>query len=104
MLLKDYTHTLLRSGKAQQAINELTAILNDNATAMPHQEISDRDSVSKDEVHYLLGNSHYKTGNWKEAIQHYLEACDLNEQSPAKEKLKMTYNILNFYNKDIFGQ
>lgn len=57
-----------------------------------------------DWAHYLLGNIHYKACEWKEAIEHYLEAIEINAQSPAKEKLKMTYEILSFYNKDIYGQ
>ncbi|MGN1236600.1 MAG: tetratricopeptide repeat protein [Bacteroidaceae bacterium] len=60
--------------------------------------------TSKDEIHYMIGNAYYKIGNWKEAIQHYLEACEINNNSPAREKLKMTYSILEFYNKDVYGQ
>lgn len=55
-------------------------------------------------ANYLLGNIHYKACEWKEAIEHYMEAIELNPLSPAKEKLKMTYDILAFYNKDIYGQ
>ena len=55
-------------------------------------------------LHYRLGNAYYKKGEWKEAIQHYMEACELNSESPAREKLKMAYGILEFYNKDIYGQ
>lgn len=61
-------------------------------------------SGNADWAHYLLGNIHYKACEWKEAIEHYLEAIKINAQSPAKEKLKMTYDILAFYNKDIYGQ
>ena len=55
-------------------------------------------------LHYRLGNAYYQKGNWKEAIQHYLEACEINSDSPAREKLKMAYEILDFYNKDVYGQ
>ncbi|MBP5361327.1 MAG: tetratricopeptide repeat protein [Bacteroidaceae bacterium] len=55
-------------------------------------------------LHYRLGNAYYQKGDWKEAIQHYMEACELNSESPAREKLKMTYEILDFYNKDVYGQ
>ncbi len=56
------------------------------------------------EEHYVQGNAFYKKGDWQQAIQHYLHACELDSNSPAKEKLKMTYAILEFYNKDVFGQ
>lgn len=54
--------------------------------------------------HYQKGNDCYQHGQWQEAIEHYLEACELNSDSPAREKLKMVYNILEFFNKDIYGQ
>lgn len=62
------------------------------------------DSKDSDWAHYLMGNIHYKACEWKEAIEHYMEAVAINSESPAKEKLKMTYKILSFYNKDIYGQ
>lgn len=54
--------------------------------------------------HYQQGNAYYQRGDWQQAIEHYLEACELNSESPAREKLNMVYSILDFYNKDIFGQ
>lgn len=102
MQLKEYTHDLLKQGKTDQAIRELTALL-ENEEAITHK-ISNLIPADKDEIHYLLGNAYYKLGEWKEAIQHYLEACENNAESPAREKLKMTYSILEFYNKDIYGQ
>ena len=53
---------------------------------------------------YRLGNEYYRQGNWKQAIQHYMEACEIKAEGPAREKLKMAYEILEFYNKDVFGQ
>lgn len=102
MQVKDYTNDLLRSGKAAQAIKELTAMLANDFS--PAEQAADLDMASAEELHYLIGNSYYKIGNWQKAIQHYNEACAYNADSPAKEKLKMTYSILEFYNKDIYGQ
>jgi hypothetical protein len=59
---------------------------------------------AEEKLHYDLCNECYRRGDWKAAIQHYLEACECNSESPAREKLDMVYRILNFYNKDIYGQ
>ena len=62
------------------------------------------DRSSEEMRHYQLGNECYQRGDWQDAIQHYLEACALNNGSPAREKLDMVYSILEFYNKDVYGQ
>ena len=67
-------------------------------------QTSERGSVDAHMLHYRLGNAYYQKGDWKQAIQHYMEACEINSDSPAREKLKMTYEILDFYNKDVYGQ
>lgn len=103
MQIKEHIEILLDSGKIPQAIEELTSLLC-NDKIQTKQETSVSTETSTDEIHYLLGNAYYKLGNWKEAIQHYLEACEINDNSKAKEKLKMTYSILEFYNKDVYGQ
>lgn len=102
MRLTDYTNNLLKQGKTRQVIEELTSILENQC--ITNHEISSLSAAPLDEVHYLLGNTYYKMGEWKDAIQHYKEACEHNSESPAREKLKMTYSILEFYNKDIYGQ
>ena len=104
MLLKDYVNCLLKEGRAEQAIELLADLLGKDAAERQHAEIEDVKSVANDQLHYLVGNAYYKKGSWKEAIEHYLEACELNSESPAREKLKMAYEILEFYNKDVFGQ
>lgn len=38
------------------------------------------------------------------ALNNYLEAIDRNPDSPAFEAKKMTMDILEFYNKDMFNQ
>ena len=65
---------------------------------------TDDSRLAEERHHYELGNECYRRGDWKAAIQHYMEACERNSQSPAREKLDMVYRILNFYNKDIYGQ
>lgn len=67
-------------------------------TALPYQP------SCQDETYYEKGNLFYSQGQWKEAMECYMEAIHLNPQSPAKYSLKMVENILGFYNKDIYGQ
>ena len=53
---------------------------------------------------YEQGNAFRKQGDWQEAINCYIEAIELNPDSPAKEARAMVMDILNFYNKDMFNQ
>ena len=56
------------------------------------------------EAYYLLGNAYRKKGNWKQALDNYQYAIDLNPCSPAAEARKMVIDILNFYHKDMYNQ
>ena len=60
--------------------------------------------VMDDELFYLLGNAWRKKGNWQMAMNNYLEALDLNPESPAKQALEIAQEILAFYNKDMYNQ
>lgn len=53
--------------------------------------------------YYKLGNEYRRRGDWKHAIDNYLEAIELDPQSPAVEAKQMIYDILNFYCKDIYN-
>lgn len=57
-----------------------------------------------DEPYYLLGNAYRKTGNWQQALNHYMEAISRNPDSPAVTAKKMLMDILEFYNKDMYNQ
>ena len=57
-----------------------------------------------DELFYLLGNAWRKKGNWQLAISNYLEATQLNPESPAAQALDIANEILAFYNKDMYNQ
>jgi len=102
MLLRDYIYDLLEDNRSDYAIEVLEALLEGKNDVEP--KLKGVEMPNADELHYMLGNLHYKRGDWKKAIEHYLEACEINPESPANEKLKMTYSILEFYNKDVFGQ
>lgn len=53
--------------------------------------------------YYKLGNEYRRRGDWKHAIDNYLEAIELDPQSPAVEAKQMINDILNFYCKDIYN-
>ena len=53
---------------------------------------------------YLLGNAWRKKGNWKMAIDNYLEAIAINPESPARQALEIANDILAFFNKDMYNQ
>ena len=57
-----------------------------------------------DSLYYLRGKAHYRAGRWQQAMEDYMEARRLNPASPAAGALEMTREILEFYNKDIYGQ
>ena len=60
--------------------------------------------VMDDTLYYLLGNAWRKKGNWQMAINNYLEALNLNPDSPARQALDIANDILDFYNKDMYNQ
>lgn len=53
--------------------------------------------------YYKLGNEYRRRGDWKHAIDNYLEAIELDPQSPAVEAKQIIDDILNFYCKDIYN-
>ena len=58
---------------------------------------------TKSDELYERGNAFRKQGNWQEAINCYMEAIELNPDSPAVEAKAMLDDILNFYNKDAYN-
>ena len=52
---------------------------------------------------YRLGNEHRRKGDWQHAMECYMEAIELDAQSPAVEAKQMRENIMNFYNKDAYN-
>lgn len=49
------------------------------------------------------GIKNWSLGKRAEAINDYLAAIRINPESEAKNALKATYEILDFYNKDLFN-
>lgn len=81
---------LISQGSVEQAIQMLDDYLQDSSTF-------------RDEAFYLRGNAYRKLGNWKEALNSYRLAIELNPESPAVQAQQMAMHILNFYNKDMYN-
>lgn len=52
---------------------------------------------------YEQGNDYRKQGNWQEAINSYIQAIELDPDSPAIEAKAMLDDILNYYHKDAYN-
>ena len=55
------------------------------------------------EQHYQAGNAARKEGKGHEAINHYIEAINLDPDSPAVEAKRMLDDILAYYCKDMYN-
>ena len=53
--------------------------------------------------YYDLGNEARKHGQWHEAIYHYIQAIEIDPDSPAVEAKKMLDDIMAFYCKDMYN-
>ncbi len=83
--------SLIDDGETATAIEALNVVICQCTTAT-------------DEPYYLLGNAYRKRGDWQQAINNYLEAMDINPDSPAVSAHAMLMDILNFHNKDMYNQ
>ena len=52
---------------------------------------------------YEQGNEARKQGLWHEAINAYIQAIELDPESPAVEAKKMLDDIMAFYCKDMYN-
>lgn len=56
-----------------------------------------------DEALTLRGMKHWSCGHRAEAINDYLAAIKINPESKAKMAMQATYDILDYYNKDLYN-
>lgn len=56
-----------------------------------------------DEALTARGMLNWSLGNRAATINDYLAAIKINPDSKAKSAIKATYEILNFYNKDLYN-
>lgn len=52
---------------------------------------------------YEKGNVCRRKGDWQNTLNCYMEAIELDPESPAVEAKRMLEDILNFYNKDAYN-
>ena len=55
------------------------------------------------EDYYKLGNEHRRKGDWKHALDNYMEAIELDSESPAVEAKRMLDDIMSYYCKDMYN-
>ncbi len=61
------------------------------------------ENIMTAEEFYLQGNKYRQEGDFKSAMNCYLEAIDIDPNSPATEAKNMLESIFNFYNKDAYN-
>ena len=55
------------------------------------------------EEYYQQGNEARKRGQWHKAINSYIQAIELDPESPAVEAKRMLDDIMAFYCKDMYN-
>jgi len=56
-----------------------------------------------DYAYLLRGDAYRKDSNFREALNNYLIAMELNPESPARQSHDMLMKIMEFYNKDLYN-
>lgn len=85
----DKIRELIQSNHIEQAINDLNSIILNQQPC--------------DEVYFLLGNAYCKKNAWREALNAYCQAIELNPESPARMAYDHIIEILDFYNHDFYN-
>lgn len=62
-----------------------------------------QDHELSDEAYYLRGNAYRKKGDMRQALNNYLQAMEINPESPAVQAHNMLIDILNFYDKSRYN-
>lgn len=92
----------IASGDTENAIERLKILI----SQLEEDEQTSSSTEAKvvlAEYYVLLGNAHRKEGAWKQALDHYQRAIDLDPTSTAVDARKHLIDILNFYHKDMFN-
>lgn len=56
-----------------------------------------------DELLFLRGNVYRKQNQWKQSLDDYCSAVEINPSSPAAFAYDAVQQILEFYNKDMYN-
>lgn len=95
----------------EETINGIKAMLakSQSRDAIAHCDyIIDKESVDDNkqfmaQVFYLRGNAFRQLGDWRQAMNSYLEAVERDPKSPAKQAYNHILEILDFYNHDLYN-
>ena len=79
----------IQSGSIAEAIEALNQYIKENPNS--------------DEAWLLLGNAYRKQENWKDAMDAYTKATELNPDSPARDAYEHIVQILNSYDIQRFN-
>ncbi|MDD4516556.1 tetratricopeptide repeat protein [Massilibacteroides sp.] len=85
----DEVKKMLAEGQVEQAIY----LLNEYLIKNPNE----------DEAYFIRGNAYSKKGDFRQALNNYLNAMEINPDSPAKQAHSMLMKIMEFYNKDMYN-
>ena len=86
-------------------LEDIKLILNGNDVELAIDALSEyiKNNPSSDEAYFMRGNAYRRLNDWKNAINNYCEAIELNPASPAAEAYKAVQEILGFYNTDLYN-
>ncbi|MBQ0114900.1 MAG: tetratricopeptide repeat protein [Bacteroidales bacterium] len=84
---------LLDASRTDEAIAAADSLLEGGA--------ADRQTMAT--AYYLRGNAYRQSGNWRMALNSYLESMDLDPDGPAADAYRVVQEILAFYNKDLYN-
>ena len=71
-------------------------------TQLPETRENSGQAMNSREL-YEQGNDYRRQGNWQEAINSYIQAIELDPDSPAVEAYRASLEILEFFNKDMLN-
>jgi len=83
---------MLAASRSQDAIEATDALV-----------ASGVDSQTMAQAYYLRGNAYRQRGEVRMALNSYLESMELQPDGPAAEAYRMTQQILDFYNHDLYN-
>ena len=76
----------------------------DDAERSASRLIDDRpDSDTLAAAYYLRGLTAQRRGDTRQALNDFLAAIELNPDGPATQAYRMTQDILNFYDHDLYN-
>lgn len=89
----------------QDLVDKLRALMLDGKLGETEHLIVQalQETPKDDALHYWMGNLRRQQNNWKEALEHYAEAIELNPNSEANEARAMLIDIISFYDKERYN-